>query len=424
MKRFVCALMCVVIIFSLFACSKGESRSEHSLLDGYEKAENITEYNFVSGEDILPEGYENYAKGAAGFAFSLLAQGAQQGKNIVISPYSVSNALLLLANGSAGKTQKELLTTLAGVNMDTVNASVHYLNSRLTAFNGEDSKFVSAESLWLNDSFDVKNTFLQTSVNYYDAEVMRLDLSDSGAADEINGWISDSTDGEITDLIDDIGADTLAMIVNAVLMQDSWATPYTELQLKEGTFHGTSGDTTATYMNSTESYISTTYAEGFVKGFENLPLKFAAIIPSEDISVEEFVQGLTATRWQALLDSQTATDFCSASMPQFEVEYKNDLCDMLKALGVNAVFDANSADFSLLSNTGSPYVSKVTHEAFITVGPLGAKAGAATSAEVKFTSAPDEEPMPEVTLDRPFVFVIYDNESGIPVFTGIINNVG
>ena len=419
MKRILCAFMCLIMIAALFACNKSDGRSEYSLLKGYERADDIPVFNFTSGEIQLPEEYNNYTSGVSTFAFKLLSESANNKDNTVVSSFAMINTLSLLSNGAYGNTKKEIRTAVAGVDMDLLNGANYYLNSRVTAFNNDDARLVMADALWCDDSFDVKTTFLQDVVNYYNSEVMRIDLGASDTKSKINEWISDTTDGKFTSTVNGIDKDALMLMVSAIFMEDEWATPYASNQLKEGTFHSGDKDVKATFMTSTENYISTDYAEGFVKGFKNLPLKFAAIMPAEDMSAEGFAQGLTAARWQALLESQQATSFCTASMPSFEISCKKDVATLLKAVGMKDAFDSSKADFSRLSNTGSPWLSGVIHDTFITIGPKGAMSGAA-SAESKETATSAD--MPAVTFDKPFVFVIYDNESGVPVFIGVVNN--
>lgn len=423
MKRSLSIIICILMVMLLVGCKREDgSRSEYSLLGDYEKSDTVPEYDFVSGEYTLPENFEAYSKGAEDFSFALLSAACEDGGNCVVSPMSVSGVLALLLNGADNATEKEIRQTIAGVNKDTINLCNHYLNSRLNAFAAEEGTFAVSDSVWLDDSFDVKSAFLQTAVNYYDTEVMRLNLQDDDTPSEINEWIKESTDNEISDMIDALDENALMVLVSAALMQDEWATVYDESQLQTDVFYGSEGETEVTFMNSTEHYISSSYAQGFVKGFKNLPLKFVALLPEGDVTAEEFAENFTSARWQELMASQQATTFCKASLPEFKFSFEKNLTDALKKLGITRSFDANKADFSGLSNTQKPFVSEVNHSAFIEIGPLGAKAGAATVAETKGSA--DLTDVKEVRLDRPFVFVICDNESNIPVFAGIVNNAG
>lgn len=425
MKRYISAFLCFAMVLVLCSCAAtGSAVSEkENLLAGYTPSDTVTQYDFTSGEDIIPEGYDRYKEAATDFALSLFAQTADDDSNMIIAPVSVMTAMSLLANGASDDTLAELKNTLTdGMDVTALNTHNHYLSQRLSAFNSEEGSYKSVNSLWFNDAFDVRSSFLQPAVNYYDAGVFRIPLLEADAIDKINGWISENTDGEITDAVEQIDPDTMALVINAVLFDDAWATPYTDNQLYADRFHGTSGDTDVTYMTSEEFYLSTSYAEGFVKSFKNLPCKFAAILPPVDMPLSEFADSLTYNRLTALLNSQQPMEYCKASLPQFSFDTKLDLKDSLKVLGIEDAFDAEKADFSALSNTGDVYLSSVTQDAFIEVGALGAKAGAATVGSVDITSAPSDK-QKEVVLDRPFIFLIYDNESNIPVFIGAVNNV-
>ncbi len=424
MKRTICILMALVLVMSLFACT-GDSllSSDEKLRKDFNRSEDIPVYDFLSEEHTTPEDYEKYSQGAIDFGAALLAECAEEGENTVVSPVSVSTVMAMLLNGASDKTANEIRNVIgAGAGKDLINTGTYYLNSRLTAFNSETGYYKTADSLWFNDKFDVKSSFLQTAVNYYDAGIFRIDFTQADAADKVNGWVSENTEGEIEKVLESVEGDC-ALVINTALLNDAWATPYESTH--KGTFHGAKGDTQVEFMPSEEYYISSSYAEGFIKGFENVPCKFAALLPKEGQDINEFVKNLTGNRLTALLDSQSPMTTCLASLPEFSVESELELAQTLQAMGIKTAFDSVKADFSNLSNAGQVYLDKVTQKAFIQVGPLGAKAGAASVTDLKYGSS-EELVLPDIklTFDRPFVFVIYDNESNIPVFMGIVNNVG
>lgn len=425
MKRYISIFLCFVMLVLMCSCAAGGSviSEKEDLLSGFTPSDTVVEYNFTSGEEIIPEDYDKFSTAATEFSLKLFEQNMSEEENVVIAPVSVLTTMSMLTNGAKDKTLTELRNTLAGgLDVTSINTHNHYLLSRLSAFNTEEGYYKAANSLWFNDAFDVRASFLQPVVNFYDAGVFRIPLTEEDAKDKINGWIAEKTDGEIPNAVEDITPETVAMVINTVLLDDGWTTPYTEDQISEGKFHGAKGDTDATYMTSNEFYLSTSYAEGIVKSFKNIPCKFAAILPPEGMPVSEFAGSLTYNRLTALLDSQQPLEFCQARIPQFAFDTKLDLGDSLKATGISEAFDKDKADFSLISNTGNVYISSVTQNAFIEIGAQGAKAGAATVGAMAPTSAKPQETK-ELVFDRPFLFVIYDNESNIPVFIGAVNNV-
>ncbi len=415
-------ILCGFVLMSLFGCSS--LKGSETLLAGYERSASIPVYDFTSADTAKPEGYDSFCEGIEEVSFTLLSELSDDEENIVISPYSLISSLAMVTNGTSDNTRTQLRKTLfSGEDTSVINEGSYYLSSRLSAFNSKEGYLKSANSLWFNDEFDVKSQFLQTVKNYYDAEVMRVPFEDGSSVDKINSWVSSNTDGEIPELLKELDADAMAVIINTVLMEDVWSTEYEDSDIHEGTFNGTKGTQDATYMTSTEAYISSIYAEGFIKNFRNTPLRFAAFMPKEDISIGEFMESFTQSRYETLIASQTATDTCVATIPQFEIRTRvDDLSESLKDMGITDAFDPDKADFSNLTNTGDVYLSQVVQEAFVQIGPKGAKAGAATASVMNTMSLPPEDEI-KLNFDRPFVFVIYDNESAVPVFIGVVNNL-
>ena len=100
------------------------------------------------------------------------------------------------------------------------------------------------------------------------------------------------------------------------------------------------------------------------------------------------------------------------------------LNDSLKEMGMPSAFDAN-ADLSKIGKSayGNLYIGNVIHKTFIAVDEKGTKAGAATVVEITNESAAIVEDPKTVILDRPFVFMIIDNETKLPIFMGTVESV-
>lgn len=112
------------------------------------------------------------------------------------------------------------------------------------------------------------------------------------------------------------------------------------------------------------------------------------------------------------------------AIPKFSYDYDIEMSGALKSLGMTKPFDAAKADFSALgsSDSGNIFISRVLHKAYIAVDGKGTKAGAATAVETVYTAI--EEGVYKVTLDRPFVYAIIDDATGLPVFIGTVTDIG
>lgn len=416
LTKVISCFLLLALCLSLCCCAPEST----SLTAEYTRSEAVPQYNFFSSEEITPENYANFAEGYMDFAASLLVN-ASEDESCVLSPLSLYTALMMTANGASGKTLNELEKVLGqDIDVSDLNTYIHYLNSRVQSLNSEDGKVTSANSLWLNDEFSVKAQFLQTIVNYFDSEVFRTQLDATGA-EEINAWISENTDGEITDMISELSADTAFVLVNALLFNDSWVTPYEENGIYDSTFSGTKGEETVTYMQSNEMLIESSDAKGFVKSYKNTPCKFVAILPNEGVSIDEYVSSLSGAKLETLFASINGTNRCVAHIPQFELRTSLSLKDTVKTMGAELIFTEN-ANFDSLTMTEGLFVSDVLQESFIEVNAEGTKAVSATTVTVRGSAAPDSD-IEALVFDRPFLFMIVENESNLPLFIGTVKSV-
>jgi serpin B len=88
----------------------------------------------------------------------------------------------------------------------------------------------------------------------------------------------------------------------------------------------------------------------------------------------------------------------------------------LEKLGVMDVFSPGKADLSGISGNFL-YVSDAIHKAFIEVTEDGTEAAAATGAGISARSSPMQ-----ANFNRPFVFLIKDEETGLILFQGRVSH--
>ena len=116
-----------------------------------------------------------------------------------------------------------------------------------------------------------------------------------------------------------------------------------------------------------------------------------------------------------------------SSVPKFDVDSNLELTDALKALGVTDVFDFDKADFSPLIDEEkfdeSVAVTQVQHAARVKVDEKGCEAAAFTAVRADAQSAaPEDLPVVEMNLNRPFAFMI-TGVDGLPLFLGTVNTL-
>ena len=129
---------------------------------------------------------------------------------------------------------------------------------------------------------------------------------------------------------------------------------------------------------------------------------------------------MTADSLKKLLNSVTEENV-DTRLPKFSFDYGTSLKKVLNAMGMNTPFDETAADFTGLNSAPiNTFISDVIHKTFITVDEKGTKAGAVT-AVIMATNSVSKEPK-RVYLDRPFLFMIIDNQNKLPIFIGYVMN--
>ena len=391
-------------------------------LSGCGGAEDLTKGitpNEVSTSQILDA--ENAA--ATDFALRLFRASADESENTLISPLSVLSALAMTANGAEEETLREMEEVL-GMTTEELNG---YLQTYMKSLpQGEGYKLHLANSAWFRDdgSFAVSEDFLQTNVDYYGAEIYRAPF-DEKTCEKINVWVKKHTDGMIPEILKQIPPEAVMCLVNALAFEAEWSQPYEEMQVRDGVFTREDGtEQTAEFMYSDEGhYLADDMATGFMKYYKGYKYAFAALLPNEGVSVEEYIASLDGESLHTML-ANPQFDTVFAAVPKFEVEYGTELSEVLSGMGMNDAFDPERADFSGLgtSNRGNVYISQVLHKTFISVAEKGTKAGAATAVLMDAGDALIEDPK-EVYLDRPFVYMLVDCENGTPLFVGTMMDV-
>ena len=363
------------------------------------------------------------AAALAGFSLELLKEN-WKGENLLVSPLSVLCALGLTANGAKGETLEQMETVL-GLPAERLNAALAAWAAELPK--EKDCRLDLANSLWVrNDgSFRANEDFLKTAVSWYGAEVFASPF-DSAAVREINGWVEKNTHGMIPEILNEIRKETMMVLVNALALEAEWAEIYTDSQVWENQIFTTGAgvEQPVTLMYSSEfRYLRDEGAQGFLKFYKGGRWAFAALLPDEGVRLEDYLASLTGERLHEVLGNAEET-LVYAAIPKFKGEYAAELNESLKAMGMTDAFEAGLADLSGLgvSEQGPLFISQVLHKTYIEVDERGTKAGAATAVTAVSGSAMPGT-VPEVYLDRPFLYMLVDTGTNLPAFIGAVTDM-
>lgn len=263
---------------------------------------------------------------------------------------------------------------------------------------------------------NVNKNFLQTNVDYYNADFYVAPFDDTTCKD-INNWVNEKTDEMIPEILDSIPDDAVMYLINAVAFDAKWEVEFDSYATREATFTAYNNQQQkAQFMSTSDGeFISDDHAVGFYKYYADRKYAFAALMP-EDMTLSEYISGLTAEGLNETLTNRTKKSF-SLQMPKFSYDFDTLLNDTLIDMGMKKAFSRESAHFhSMIEDLA--YISRVIHKTHIDVDEDGTKAAAATVIEVPTCCIRER-----LVMDKPFVYFIIDTETNIPVFMGTLSSI-
>ncbi len=361
------------------------------------------------------------------FAVDLFKKSAENEGNIMISPASVYLALAMTLNGADGETKTAMLDVLAdpGLTVDLINNACRSWIDLLEKTDSK-TKLEIANSIWFDQDFTPYKPFLQKNADYFAADIKKLNFNDRNTPKIINNWVKEATHNTIDKIVDSIDPDVVIYLINAVYFKSDWQTEFNKNNTRDRTFNTPDGTIETPFMHRLDrmTYFSINKATGVALPYADQKFAYFALLPDKEMTPREWLaeQDQSLFNDLARLMAKKPKYTVQLAMPKFEVHYEDSLLNELTELGMGIAFDPDQSDFSQMNeqHTKDLYISEVKHKTFIRVDEKGTEASAATSVEVRVTSAPQFDK--ELTLDRPFLYGIMDLQTGMPLFVGIMEN--
>ena len=395
------------------------------------KAKNIS---FLPQAEPISLKYPEKIKSENQFALNLFKKAilddSRNGNvNTFVSPLSVNLALNMLVNGADGETKEEILKTLesGGFSIDQINEHSKELSKALTSVDPSTTLSI-ANSIWPSIIFPVKETFIQTNINYYDAEVNPLDFTSNDALGTINKWCADKTKNMIPKALDELSEDTQLVLINALYFKSNWSRNYEfdEDQTKKEPFYAVNSlIEEVDMMHKTDAYLykSNSYASFLKIPFGNYAFDMVIILPDEDKTMQEVIDNIeNDLSWTT--NKNMDWKEINLSLPKFKLDFSYKMNEyILPEMGMKIPFTHN-ADFKGISDTDL-LITKVIHKTAIEVKESGAAAAAITII-LGETSTGHDTPEPkriDFNVNRPFIFSICEKSTGSILFIGKINRI-
>ncbi|NUP05968.1 MAG: serpin family protein [Polyangiaceae bacterium] len=366
------------------------------------------------------------------FAFEIYEHIDRPGENVAVSPVSISTALTMAWAGAKGETEAQMrkVLHLEGTRDEVLARTAKTLGALQTS---KDYELAIANRLFGEKSSAFEGGFLDESKKHFGAPLAPVDFKNDadGSRKQINAWVEKQTKQRIKNILPEGSLDNLTrlVLVNAVHFVAAWQTPFSQERTEKQAFH-TSSSADPIDVSMMFGRIDARLAEK--DGMKLLSLPYAGgtmsmvIVLPNDADALEKGSPMTLASFEALRSAATDGEV-DVVLPRFEIDPASPvaLVDVLAKLGMPLAFDADKSDFTGISNPSNPderlSIAKVFHKAFVKVDEKGTEAAAATAVAMSGKGAAPTD-VPSFRADRPFMFFIVDELSGLVLFRGTVRD--
>lgn len=221
-------------------------------------------------------------------------------------------------------------------------------------------------------------------------------------------------------MTDQISVPIRANTINAVYFKSNWTYAFDKKNTVKGDFILDAGhQVRADFMNANVTFNAAAVQDAniYELPYGNKKYSMVIAVPNGNKPVTEFAAGIDQAKWKGWIKAMTGTTQLFR-MPKFKFGYDIGLKSDLTSMGMGRAFgEGGDADFTRINAAGGLKINQVKHKSFIEVNEEGTEAAAVTSVEAVATSVGQH-----VTINRPFLFVIREVETGLILFAGIVNN--
>lgn len=418
MIKFIGVLLCCCLLSGCSVNNTGKQETgvyvrqdDNSNVEGTNQSDSLDEE--ANQSDSLDEETVGMTENI-GFELKLYKELSKEGKNLVVSPYSLADAVSLLYNAADGETKRQMEKIL-GLSDDKFNFYRSYDSE------SKDGLTVANRAFYTDDNVELNLDVLGTS------DIQKVNMGKE-AVDIINQYVSDNTNNKIQNLLEDGQLDdALLVLVNALYFNQKFNFESKNIKWSDDKYYSAFGDDISllNIKEATDSIdvLKLDYLDDENKQTTGYSLYI--ICDSEDSTergADEYVKGLAEEELSELLDFSNyhgleGYDEANFIVPDYEIEYKESLTEVLKNMGFTEAFNSYTTDFDRL---GPVYIDDIMQAAYIKTDKNGTEAAAATSITMLRSMAMEEmsKRVKNVRADDEFVYVLKDNINDVILFMG------
>ncbi|XP_041865095.1 alpha-2-antiplasmin [Melanotaenia boesemani] len=325
-----------------------------------------------------------------------------QQPNVILSPLSLAFALAHLTLGAGNETEKLLLRSLHAHSLPCYHHTLGSLVPHLS-----NTSLEVAARMYLRPGFEVKLSFVEDSLARYKSRPVPL-----VSLEEVNQWVENVTNGQISNFLESIPQDLVLMLMNAVYFKGEWKTRFDPQVTSKGMFYLDNTNSVSVDMMKSAQYplrliddpdLQAQVASLAFKGNTS----FLIVLPRGNVS--SVLPKLNISDLYRRLPQEKAMQI---NLPKMKLQYRQELEEVLTRMGLGSLF--SGPDLSGISDQPLR-VSSIRHASTVELSEEGVEASATTVVTTMRSIS-------LFSVSSPFLFALVDDASLAPLFMGIVTN--
>ncbi|XP_040920121.1 protein Z-dependent protease inhibitor-like [Toxotes jaculatrix] len=370
----------------------------------------------VSSETVDPSVVDLTNRNSDFAARLYRAVASQTDVNVFLSAFTLSAGLMAMLSATKGSTQNQLLQALTMNGLDPNTLPDLFQSLRTVVLQGSESiNLQQGVAIFPPQNFEVSWSYQNLLQLKFGGTVRNLVYTaPQEAVDVINRWAQDQTGDRVRELVTSLDPQTQLLLATTAVCQLQFSPSFNSSLSQEERFYVDKYHVVMVTMMFRAGKYFLAYDRSAKAGVLKLPMTNGAamlvVLPDEDVDITTVEEEVTAEKIQAWIKQLKKTKL-EVQLPRFQLERSYSLKDALQTLDITQVFE-DDADITNMCEAKGLKLTQVYHKTTVSVNEHSDDITAGDG-DIVFSTLP-----PRLTINRPFIFIIYHQTTGSLLFMG------